>query len=346
MRQASLKYNNGLVRIRSPCPPRAVQKRNHEIEGKEARMNCSYIAVLLIGLLTASGAASQVVISEVMANPKGAESGAGSPGDRNEYVELYNRDTLEVDVNAWVLWDGDAYDLIEAWTDSGIVDPDVITDTTVIGPGCYAVILDPEYTSLGDTSYVQPYDFPPGTVVLTVRNTTLGDGLSSSDPISLGLPDTVFIDTYGTPSDTTDSIPFDAGDGVSIERIDLFAPDEEGNWAPCRDSMGTPGRKNSVTGTLEGGAIQSRKTGLRLQARPNPFSRDLTLLLLGEVAEIASIRIYDVAGRQVKEFDGEIVPNGVVWCGLGAAPGLYFCVAVTDRGLATVKAVKLMPTVP
>ena len=56
----------------------------------------------------------------------GPESGSGSPGDRNEYVELYNADSTTVDVEAWVLWDGDALDLIRAWSDTNLADPDVV----------------------------------------------------------------------------------------------------------------------------------------------------------------------------------------------------------------------------
>ncbi|MFQ5905713.1 MAG: hypothetical protein ACE5JA_03995 [bacterium] len=307
-------------------------------------MKWSTLGIFLSLLLAGARADAGVIVSEVMANPRGKESGSGSPGDRNEYVELHNVDSVPVDVEGWVLWDGDAYDLIEAWSDTGLADPDVVIDTTFIGPGCFAVILDPEYTDLGDSTYQQPYDFPAGTVILTIGNTTIGDGLSTGDPLSLGTPDTAFIDTYGTPDDTTDSIPFNAGDGISIERIDPLMPDGEENWAPCKDSMGTPGGKNSVTGVLEGSLRQSGEMGLRLEARPNPFFKETTIV--GEHGESAGI--YDVAGTRVRSLgrlagsrEGEITWDGLDDGGAPAPPGVYFCVATRGRERGTLSMIKL-----
>lgn len=305
-------------------------------------MRLSLLAFILGLLLAPSGETAEVVISEVMANPMGQESGSGSPGDRNEYVELYNRDSTMVDVEGWVLWDGDALDVVKAWSDTNLLDPDAVINTTNIQPGCFAVILDPEYTDLGDGTWLQPYDFPPGAVILTVRNTTLGDGLSSFDPLSLGTPDTSFIDTYGTPQDTTDSIPFNAGDGVSIERIDLLLPDSEDNWAPCKDSMGTPGGKNSVTAVLEEVDERKERLGLRLEARPNPFRRGTTIVVSMDESmgcRKQGVSIYDIAGRRVRdlgEFPGgsgdgrashtfEIVWDGLHDRGMPVPAGVYFC---------------------
>lgn len=309
-------------------------------------MRWQYLAFALTLPLVVNGATAQVIISEVMANPKGIESGAGSPGDRNEYVELYNRDSLEIDVEGWILWDGDAYDVIEAWTDTSISDPDVIIDTTVICSGCYAVILDPEYTDVGDTTFMEPYDFPPGTVIMKVGNTTIGDGLSGEDPLSLGTPDTTFLDTYGTPSDTTDSIPFDAGDGISIERIDLDKPDCEENWAPCQDSMGTPGGKNSVTGLLEQSVIQDGGVGSGLRAHPNPFHGAVIFSVSKVTGSTVSIQVYDVAGMQIKDFGDIKLRGSITWDGIGddgkpMPAGLYFGVLESGRGRAMVKIVKL-----
>lgn len=329
-------------------------------------MRFSWLVFVLGLLLAPSGTVAKMVISEVMANPMGPESGSGSPGDRNEYVELYNADSTTVDVEAWVLWDGDALDLIRAWSDTNLADPDVVINTTNIQPGCFAVILDPEYTDLGDSTWPQPYDFPPGTVILTVQNTTIGNGLSSLDPLSLGTPDTVFVDTYGTPDDTLDSIPFNGGDGVSIERIDLLLPDREDNWAPCKDSMGTPGGKNSVTAVLEEMEGRRERLGLRLRVRPNPFRKRTTIVVSVVSEESEQVRldrsvgyhkeyasIYDIAGRRVRDFrefvtgrgsgDGrtsytfEIVWDGLEDGGVPVPPGVYFCLVGIGREHGTVE---------
>jgi len=208
-------------------------------------------------LLLALVCASRIVITEVMADPKG-KTGPHYPEDRNEFVELYNPTDTAINLNGWTIDDGDAVDKLQAWTDSTILtrSPLLRINQTWLDSGCYAVVLDPEYTDtmpLG--GYVQPYHFGPGTLILTVGNTTIGDGLENNDPVTLasssayGYRDT---STFGTPSDTADSIPCDAGDGKSWERIDVTGPDTVSNWATCRDTAGcTPGAANSSTMFLD-----------------------------------------------------------------------------------------------
>lgn len=190
--------------------------------------------------------ASGCVINEVMSNVKGADSGVGSPGDRNEFVEIYNASDDTLDISLYRISDADAIDEIVPWTDSLLLDPDVILGTTLVPPGGYAVILDPEYSDSGDGSFIQPYDFPEMTLIVTVGNTTIGDGLSTTDPLILLNEEDDTVSTYGTPEVQTDTIPFDPGDGISIERISPFFPDGEQYWLPSSDSSGsTPGAANS-----------------------------------------------------------------------------------------------------
>ncbi len=189
-----------------------------------------------------------------MANPAGT-SGAHMPEDRNEFVELYNADSTEaVDLQGWHLDDGDAVDVLTAWTDSSLLgtNPALIINYSWLNPGCYAVVLDPEYTDPAPTGgFVMPYHLGDSTLVLTVANTTIGNGLAATDPVTLCSPygDT---STFGTPADTTDSIPCDPGDGISWERIVVLDPDTASNWMACRDTAGcTPGADNSSTTFLD-----------------------------------------------------------------------------------------------
>jgi hypothetical protein len=203
-------------------------------------------------LLLALFAASRIVITEVMANPKGI-TGVLLPEDRNEFVELYNVGDSAIDLLDWTISDGDAVDRLRAWTDSSILNPEsLLIGTTLLDPGRYAVVLDPEYTDTAALGgYEQPYRFGPGALILTVGNTTIGDGLTTNDPLVLGSADGD-TSTLGTPSDTTDSIPCDAGDGISWERIDVLGPDTISNWMACRDTAGcTPGAANSSTTFLD-----------------------------------------------------------------------------------------------
>lgn len=189
--------------------------------------------------------AQNLIINEVMSNPLGNESGIGSPGDRNEYLEIYNSSTQSVNLGDYLLSDGDAVDRFKIWEDSNLIAQNVVVGTLIIPPGGYAVVLDPEYTEIGNGVNYQPYYFGDSSIVVTVTNTTLGNGLTGSDPVIL--IDSISLDTistYGSPQDTTDSIPFDPGDGISVERVNPQVPDREDNWAASPDSC-TPGYENS-----------------------------------------------------------------------------------------------------
>ncbi len=230
---------------------------------------CLFFLIMVIGVPLNSG---EIVINEVMSNVKGSDSGIGSPGDRNEFIELYNASDDSIDLSLFSISDLDAVDEIKAWTDTLLIDPDVIFGTTMLPPKSFAVILDPEYTDSGDGNYLQPYDFPQATLIVTIGNTTIGDGLSTRDPVVLidALEDT--ISSYGTPSNQTDSIPCDPGDGISAERISPYVPDHEQSWTASIDTSGsTPGGANSyhsldnliipATGfTVEPGRIQLGET--------------------------------------------------------------------------------------
>jgi len=204
-------------------------------------------------VLLALAAASRIVLTEVMTNPKGI-TGAHMPEDRNEFVELYNPTDTAIDLSVWTIDDGDAVDVLTAWTDSSLLalDPSLVVGSLQLNPRGFAVVLDPEYTDTAATGgLVMPYRFGAVTLILTVGNTTIGDGLTTNDPLFLWSPagDT---STFGTPADTTDSIPCDPGDGISWERIDAAGSDTVSNWMACRDTAGcTPGAANSSTTFLD-----------------------------------------------------------------------------------------------
>lgn len=197
--------------------------------------------------LTSSATASDVVISEVMANP--------SSETTDEFIELYNTSDTTVSLSNWHFTDGDALDEIIAWNPTVHGDiPGTTLNTTLVPAKSYAVILDPDYNSGG-----LPYHFPAGTVIVTVANSSLGNGLTpSSDPLLLyrngGTTLDYLADTYGTPllnndpllcdDDTLDDIPFDPGDGISVEKIDHAGGDVSDNWSSNADNSSTPGAAN------------------------------------------------------------------------------------------------------
>jgi hypothetical protein len=153
----------------------------------------------------------EVLITEVMSNPLVESTG--------EYVELYNAGSDPVDLAGAILWDGDATDPLEGFTDP--------TDT-VLQAGAWAVILD--------DGYAGQYTIPVDALLLTTDDAALASGLALDDQLTLFEPDGVSaIDSF--------SWPINAGDGNPIERLDLGVGDVESNWAAATCGP-TPGSVN------------------------------------------------------------------------------------------------------
>ena len=177
------------------------------------------------------------VINEVMADPAGPETGEGSPGDRNEFVELFNPTGEAVDLTGATLVDRNEADRLVPLDGSSAM---------IVGPGAYALVLDREHFEEGSHD-PQPYDIPEGTLLLTTEDQDIGGyGLSSMDWLVLLSSSGDTLDTYGTPGDSLDGLPPPLEDGVSIERRDPGRGDEAWNWRSCRFGH-TAGRQNSVS---------------------------------------------------------------------------------------------------
>lgn len=208
-----------------------------------------------------------IAITEVMAVPCG---GTGGGPNRNEYVELYNYGTNDIDIGGWWVATGPGGegtpDLLTSWAS---VNPgmglgeSIITNTTVIPPNHFAVILSPKYY-IGQGHYFMPYKFPEGTIILTVsQGDYLGnDGkglLGTNSPLSTlvlytgtNLVIDRVISTYGTPSfgsspnnvqdDSLDNFPYPVYECTSMERVVASGPDVLGNWREVLD--GNPGAGN------------------------------------------------------------------------------------------------------
>lgn len=191
----------------------------------------------LFFIILFSANADSPIISEIMSNPVGDWSSI--PGDdSNEFIEIYNPGPDSIDLAGWSIDDGDDDDILVAASDGMTTlpsDPDGIYTSTVLSPEGFAIILDPEYT---DPANDQPYDWPEGTLILSILSTTDlgGSRLSDDDPIYL-------IDSSG---DTVDSYSasITSVEGKSIERLDI---DIASGWAISLASNGcTPGARNSV----------------------------------------------------------------------------------------------------
>ena len=159
-----------------------------------------------------------LVINEVMANPDVESTG--------EYIEIVNVGNDPVDLAGLIVSDGDSEDTIEPWN----------SGTTIVPGGGFAVVLD--------TGYAGQYAIPGDAILVTVGNATLGNGLSTSDPIAL-LED----NGYVTIDEWT--IPFDPSNGFSVERVDQLAGNVSSNWlVSCDPSGSTPGFINCNAGEV------------------------------------------------------------------------------------------------
>ncbi|MCD4707065.1 MAG: lamin tail domain-containing protein [Candidatus Sabulitectum sp.] len=161
------------------------------------------------------------VITEVLCNPTNE--------DCDEFIEMFFPGPGLADITEFSITDNDAIDKLTALT------------TQFLTPGSYALILDPEYEEGS-----MPYDIPDGTAIFHPTNTTIGDGLSGTDPALL-LFDSLAVSTYGTPDNPGDDIPFDPGADLSVERITPNHPDLEENWISSPEGP-TPGAPpNGIT---------------------------------------------------------------------------------------------------
>ncbi len=209
-----------------------------------------FIIIIILTDSVRAASWSDFVITEVLADVKGAE---GTYGDINEFVEIYNKSGGSIDVDGWTIGDDDGTDIIRAWDmsiDGEISDVDITTNTTVVPNGAYAVILDNEYAKGGDIAANQPYNFPAGTIILTVSTEDISNGFSESDVTNIYLQDgsIVIVSSWSFCLDTTQA------DGASVEMVNYSSHNATGNWIVCStDSQhgsgsghfSTPGAQNS-----------------------------------------------------------------------------------------------------
>jgi len=203
-----------------------------------------------VGSILPVGGGIDPVLTEVMSNPVEEDS--------DEYLEVFYPGPGLFPLAGCSLTDGDAVDAIISWSLPPLGDTDAVY-SPFLPTGAFALILDPEYAG-----GAQPYDLPPGTRVLTITNTTIGNGLTGNDPLTLydpfGTTQSCVVSTFGTPAssddpllcddDGLDGIPFDPGDDHSLERRSATHPDAEGSWI-VSPTGGTPGAPAQVADTVD-----------------------------------------------------------------------------------------------
>ena len=223
--------------------------------------------------------------------------------DPGDWVELTNRSSLGVDLGSWLLFDSGA-------------DASFVFGPGVLEPDGYRVVARDPAVFAGLFAEVQSPDGP----MLRGLNGN-GDSLYLYDPDGRLADSLTFRDAMPWPSAPD-------GQGATLE---LVSPDldnaEAGHWA-ASSGHGTPGARNSVTGT----AIVPRPpdgtpVAFSLGAGyPNPFSTSTTVSYeLPEQATV-TIRVYDVLGRLVETLIDSPMAAGVhrlTWNAAGRSSGIY-----------------------
>ncbi len=145
-----------------------------------------------------------VVITEVMATPTYDD-------DFDEFIELYNNTSSPIDITGWKIIGSKDTDDIVPWSEKGYsglenIEP-LTTDSYIIPPKSYAVILDQEYP-LG----AQPYAFPSNAVIFTLSDTAFdSSGLSLSKLTNIKL-----IDNFNNVISSWQNCHIETEDGQSI----------------------------------------------------------------------------------------------------------------------------------
>jgi len=160
----------------------------------------------------------QVMITEVMYNPAGSDS-------PNEFVEIFNHSDTTVILTNWSIKDISA-------TDNFILAGQ--TADISLAAGAFAVIVEGDYDGIMYQNII-----PDSSIIIYVGTTTIGNILGNTT-------DSLFL--CNEPGDTVSEVSWNQATpaGYSWEKIELLAVEDAANWGISLDSLGTPGRINSL----------------------------------------------------------------------------------------------------
>ncbi len=228
-----------------------------------------------------------LLITEVMANPLVERTG--------EFIEVLNAGGAEVDLAGAIVSDGDSDDPLEAFGDGG----------TVLAAGAYAVILD--------RGYADEYTIPEETLLLMTDDASIGNGLANDDPVTLRAEDGTLLAAY--------SHPFDAGNGTSVELVDVALGDAPGNWvaSTCEGAVhASPGAESCAGG---GGGVNPADLPMVInEVMANPLLEDSGEFV--ELLNVGQVEV-DVAGMVLDDGDARDVLLPLSDGGTVVAPGGY-----------------------
>lgn len=165
-----------------------------------------------------------VCINEILINPKSSTSGFdtdsnGAIDDLDEFIELYNLSTKNIDISGWELWDSLA---LNWYSFPGSPDD----GTTLLKPGAYAVVVSGVQAGGSLPAMTNPDSliFDAGLGSPTMNNTS--DNVVLYDP---GDDEYVQLLYNGDgPDDPTSSYPGFSSTAVRVSSIEDFGFDQDG----------------------------------------------------------------------------------------------------------------------
>ena len=126
----------------------------------------------------------QIVITEIQRDPAGSET-ASPGGASHEFVEIVNFSTDTVSIDSLCLTDGVEADTVIPWPAPLAIHSDCSTGSNLLPPGACAVILDRDYSAAAASVPSSRLPIRAGTILLTVADAELGNGLAGDDGIML-----------------------------------------------------------------------------------------------------------------------------------------------------------------
>jgi hypothetical protein len=234
-------------------------------------------------------------------------------GNNGEFVEIFNRTGATVDLVNWKIVDGGGnVDVLQDWDGNGaLTDGDPTLDTTSLPAGKYALVVTNSYESN------EIYDLPTGSYLLTIGNTTLGNGLGTTEAVYLVTTNNETVSAYGV--DFSPSAPATAH---SYERFQPWNnADTVGSWRYSyyvnnAKSIATPGAVNS----------------------PAPSLRDIVINEIGyDGASDEFIELYNTTDTflSLAYFSIDAVASGDFRAGLADSIGPKSFYLIEDRETAT-----------
>ncbi len=237
--------------------------------------------------------------------------------DGGDWVEIYNWGRVDLDISAWVFKDNDDAHQY------------VIPQNTVLKSHDYLVLC----RNANDFSTIYP------NVLNYIGEFDFGMG-SSEDAVRL----------YDFTGQLVDSVAYGSespwpsepnGNGPTLELSSYRDDNSKAEaWKASLESVGTPGKINSITTGIE--LLTSTVSDNHLKIYPNPFTSETRINIENNRFEPMNIQIYSMDGRLVK--NDQTQDNVYIWRadnqnGQKLQPGIYICKVQSGSHVFTEKIV-------